>query len=252
MEVREPAVADSFYPGDKEGLSGLIKEYLSKAKLKNFSSRPKAIIVPHAGYVYSGQVAAFAFSVLKAYKRVVVVGPSHFMVFSGACYDDSEEWSTPLGSVKLFHPDSDFLFPMNSAHAQEHSVEVELPFLQCVLKNFEFLPVLTGEVDPEELAKDIVGLLNENTLLVVSSDLSHYLPYDGAVALDKKSIDFVLKNDVVGFEKSGDACGKTGIAMLMHIAKLKGWKPVLLNYANSGDVTGDKSEVVGYASIAFC
>ncbi len=250
--IREPAVSGTFYPSDKHELSQMIDKFLLDAK-PVFNGKLKAIIVPHAGYIYSGPIAAYAYKLIKDYKKIILIGPSHQVYFYGAAYDESEFWQTPLGKVKIYRPniDSEILAPMEAAHLQEHSVEVQIPFLQKVLKDFEILPIVTGEVTPKELSEIIVQLLDENTLLIISSDLSHYLPYKEAVAADSVTCSAIANNNLPEFASKGDACGKTGIEVVMHIAKKLGWKCSLLKYANSGDTAGDKRRVVGYASFAY-
>jgi AmmeMemoRadiSam system protein B len=244
MEVRDAAVAGSFYPGAADELENLIEEYLGRADsapAKNL----KGIIVPHAGYIYSGSVAAFGFRLMKDQKRVIAIGPSHYAMFPGLAESGMAKWETPFGRVNTF---SIGLEAYPAAHRPEHSIEVQLPFLQKVLKDFEFDPILTGDISPKDGA-DILEKRGE--FLLISSDLSHYMPYEQAVEKDRKTLSMIEKGDLQGFLAHGDACGRTGIAIAMELAKRKGWKFRILKYANSGDTAGPKSNVVGYAAIAI-
>jgi MEMO1 family protein len=249
MRIRKPVVAGTFYPAGKEELSSMIKGFLSKVPTHDIPGELKAIIVPHAGYEYSGQVAACAYALLKemAPKKILILGPSHYEYFYGIAGDTNEAWETPLGRVKVT---SHNLQKFEQAHAREHSIEVQVPFLQSVLKDFEIMPAATGDDDSDIIAEQIKPLLNDH-FLVVSSDLSHYHSYADASKLDKMTcgaIETLNPNKLIA---RGEACGMKGITAVLMLAKDLGWKCKLLCYRNSGDVTGDKDRVVGYASIAF-
>ncbi|HEY3323798.1 MAG TPA: AmmeMemoRadiSam system protein B [Planctomycetota bacterium] len=271
--VREPAVAGAFYPRDKEELAKMIEALLAKAPAPS-EGKLRALVCPHAGYVYSGQTAAFAYKQLtgRSYKTVIILGPSHRSAFDGAYLAPVSAYKTPLGEVPLAG-DRDTLAArkplvtkpefFTEAPAQirdgrnadrpdsyEHSLEVQVPFLQTVLKDFSILPVVFGQVDPLEVASAIEDRLDDSTLLVASSDLSHFHPYDEAKKLDKDCLKSICELDPKALA-SQEACGKAPVMSLVQIAKRKGWKPKLLDYRNSGDVTGEKSSVVGYAAIAF-
>ena len=265
--IRHAAVAGAFYPDDEMELREMIEDYLSKAEEVKLKSRGKAklraLIVPHAGYIYSGPIAAYGYKLLANYKEqvkdVIVIGPSHYAGFRGACEAGFDIWETPLGRVKsesiknkLNASAKQMLASYPQAHLPEHSIEVQLPFLQTVLGNeFVFHPILCGDVSPLSLVNAIEDAVNDETILIVSSDLSHYLTYDNAVKTDKVANASIPKLDMERFESRGDACGKTPILVLMHLAKKKGWKGKLLNYRNSGDTAGDKIRVVGYGCYAF-
>ncbi len=257
--IREPAVAGIFYPAQKKELEKQVNEFL-KAKPTALKGKLKALIVPHAGYLYSGIVAGKAFQLLKKLNQkteweIFLLGPSHTMAFEGACLSLAEQWQTPLGTVKVSKRAKEFLSPLvhdfETAHWQEHCLEVQIPFLQQTLSRFSIIPMVAGFVDANVLAIKLEKKLRENTLFIASSDLSHYLSYEKAVEKDQKTIQAILGLDIEKMEKIGDACGKTPILTLMHIAKQKNWKPTLLEYQNSGDTAGDKKRVVGYAAIAF-
>jgi hypothetical protein len=216
----------------------------------------KAIIAPHAGYVYSGQTAGFVYKAVKeqagVIKKVIVIGPSHRFWFRGVAVCDHPEWETPLGKIKIA-PElaEDINFEVNDqAFNDEHSVEVQLPFLQTVLPDFTLYPFITGEVTEHAVvAENIKKYIDENTLLVISSDLSHYHPYEKAEILDEQTAGEIIS--LKGIISHDQACGADGINILMHLAREMDWKPVLLDARNSGDTAGDKSSVVGYSAISF-
>lgn len=255
---RKPAVAGMFYPDDEEELKGQVERFLEKAKPKKIT--PKGLIVPHAGYVYSGPVAAFGYKLLqrldqkKEYK-IVIIGPSHRVPFIGAALSEARGWMTPLGTVpvdvesqkKLLSENIHFL---SEAHELEHSIEVQLPFLQMVLKKFKIIPISTGMINPEVLAKEILPIIDENTILIASSDLSHFHNYETAKKIDSRANEAIPAMD---FEKAKqvEACGITAILTLMFVAKARKWKCALLDYRNSGDTAGTKEQVVGYGCYAF-
>jgi hypothetical protein len=244
INVRKPAVAGAFYPADENELNKMLREFFDNAPVSD-KRVPRAIIVPHAGYVYSGQVAALAYKLVKDYEKVVLLGPSHTVYLEDVVSDTHQFWETPLGLVSIVKND----FEKNEgAHANEHCLEVQVPFLQFVLKKFEILPLVVGEVDVKSVSEKVQKVLDDKTLLVVSSDLSHYHSYDMAEILDNETIENI-KN--LNENESIDACGEFPIRILIDIAKKKNWKPKVLGYKNSGDVTGEKFRVVGYTSIAF-
>ncbi len=279
LTIREPAVAGLFYPGTPSSLNELIDELLKNAPNFNISDL-RAIISPHAGYVYSGPVAAYGYKQLigKDYKTVIILAPSHYAWVKGASVCGSEVYRTPLGDVKISPKARDLAqkppfviesptrvqrpgwssessrtipsYGQDTPHTWEHSDEVQVPFLQKTLKDFELIPIIIGECNAEQAAKVLNEFIDEKTLIVASSDLSHYLPYESAKSVDSRCIKTICSMDLSRIENE-EACGKLPIAILMHIAKIRGWKPQLLDYRNSGDTAGDKKAVVGYASIAF-
>ncbi len=256
MKVRPPAVAGTFYPAPTDELRNTVDQFLSKA-----ASHPvkkwRAIIVPHAGLMYSGAVAAQAFKLLKGtgIKRVFLVGPSHYAWFEGLAEDGHAFWETPLGKIKtkrLSHfTTSDFVCSVPEAFAAEHCLEVELPFLQRTLTGFEIVPLLTGNASPQKVADLLLPLLDSSSLLVASSDLSHYHPYEEARRLDGKANKAIPSLDMERVENEVEACGKTAVLVAMHVAKKLKCKGLFLGYQNSGDTAGDKSSVVGYGAYAF-
>ncbi len=259
-ETREPAVAGTFYPDDENELRKMIGEFIDRAKTTETKGKLRGMVVPHAGYIYSGPTAAYGYKLLMKQKpqpsKVIIVGPSHYGMFVGAAESGFSEWRTPLGIVRAesISPgmaERSLLNVYPQVHAPEHCIEVQLPFLQYVIKDdFTIHPLLTGEINPAVLADSLEPLLDDETFFIVSSDLSHYHPYD-----DARKIDAVANQSVpnLDFKKAEyiEACGKTGILALMHIAKSKGWEGKLLDYRNSGDTAGPKSNVVGYGCYAF-
>ena len=249
--MRKPAVAGMFYPAQEKKLKEEVVKYLSDARKQKLDGKLKALIVPHAGYESSAPIAACAFKLLEKmpFKKVILIGPSHHVYFEGASIA-AEDFITPLGVVRCGDVDpwlSPPIIKFPSAHLKEHSLEVQLPFLQGMLGDFEMFAIVLGEVDEEEVAKHIIEHLDVDTLVVISSDLSHYQPYKEAQNKDKESINHVLKSDLSDI----DACGAAPIRVLIRVAKSLGWKPKLLDYRNSGDTAGDKSRVVGYAAIVY-
>lgn len=256
--IRPPAVAGMFYPANPNVLQRDILDMLAQAKGEG--EIPKAIIVPHAGYIYSGPVAAAAYARLKPaagrIQRVVLLGPVHRVWVGGLALPDAESFDTPLGRIRI---DTEAMSRLDglpfvehnpTAHAMEHSLEVQLPFLQAVLGDFSLVPLAVGGATPEQVAQ-VLELLwgGDETLIVVSSDLSHYLPYETAQRADRHTVDAILKLDthLIGEQ----ACGAHPINGLLLAARNKGLKPHLLDLRNSGDTAGDKQQVVGYAAIAL-
>ena len=221
---------------------------------------PKALIVPHAGYVYSGPIAAQAYARLaparSTIRRVVLLGPTHRVAVRGLALPGVERFATPLGAVELDSEAIDCLRAMpqvvvsSQAHALEHSLEVHLPFLQTVLDEFTLVPLAVGDAAPDEVAA-VLDLLwgGPETLIVVSSDLSHYLTYAQAQRVDRATSDAILalRTDI----DHKQACGATPVCGLALIARRKSLKTELLDLRNSGDTAGDKSRVVGYGAYAF-
>lgn len=254
--VREPAVAGSFYTDDSSALREQVDGLLRQARTRP-RSNVAALICPHAGYKYSGPIAAECFAAIKgfAYERVVVLSPSHRVAFVGAAIAPTKAFRTPLGLIPLW-PNAAVLaaqspFALDSEpHRREHALEVQLPFLQRALGSFQLLPIVMGDVEPKAVADALAASLDRRTLVVASSDLSHYHPYAEAVELDRSAVEAIMTLDPRKV-RAAEACGKDPIAVVAHLAKRLGWVPELLDYRNSGDTAGDKSRVVGYAAIAL-
>jgi len=262
LPVRRPAVADMFYPGNPISLRRTIQEYVDEATLPKDLGAVRAVIAPHAGYVYSGPVAGYAFKALSTLPArnwtVFLLGPAHRVGFNGVALGGYSAFRTPLGDVPVATDRvADMLVRSRlytrapEAHAMEHCLEVEVPFLQVVLPGgFRLVPMLFGNVQPLQVAEDLVDHVGEDDLIVVSSDLSHYYPYAVAQEMDHSLLEALLAGDQMGVLR-GEACGRAPVAALMEIARRKQWKPHLLDYRNSGDTAGDKRQVVGYASVAY-
>ena len=255
--IRKAAVAGAFYPEDKESLEYMINEFFKICKVCECKKPPKAIIVPHAGYIYSGLVAAEGYKCIskldqsKHYK-VLLLGPSHFIPFKGAAMPKSNIWETPLGKVNVEKlPLSDLIIEDERPHEEEHSLEVQVPFLQTVLKNFTLYPLCLGEVNPEALANELKDFVDQDDVIVViSSDLSHYYKYDEAKDLDDQANKSIPALNIQKAEKV-EACGIKAVLTLMYLAKELNYNGRFVDYKNSGDTSGDKDRVVGYGCYAF-
>lgn len=259
--IRPAAVAGQFYPRDERVLRTQLAELLSTALPLETPSEPKAIIVPHAGYIYSGPVAASAYSQLERLRqrirRVVMLGPTHRVAIHGFALPAAQAFATPLGEIPVAR--SDWLALQARAdvivddrpHAFEHCLEVQLPFLQVILERFEIVPILVGDAPPDAVASLIESLWGgPETLILISSDLSHYLAYHDARWTDRAAVEQILAlRPELDHEQ---ACGATPINGLLLAARAHQLRPQLLDLRNSGDTAGDRSQVVGYASIAFC
>lgn len=257
--IRPAAVAGMFYPGQADVLRREINHLLAGSRA-GLPICPKALIVPHAGYIYSGPVAASAYHPLQTWRRqirrVVLLGPSHREPLHGLALPEVDAFATPLGEIPLDRAGHFAIAALpqvsidNRPHAFEHSLEVQLPFLQAVLDDFVLLPLAVGQASPESVA-EVLNLVwgGGETLVVVSSDLSHYLPYHAACAVDEQTCRHILacEHDILPER----ACGAFPLNGLLLEAKRRGLRPVLLDLRNSGDTAGDKSRVVGYSAIAF-
>lgn len=276
LSMREAAVAGDFYPSNGDELASQIEEFYDNVDLEG-SGAIKVLISPHAGYEYSGQVASFGYKQIidKDIHTVVIVGPSHTMQFNGIAVFREGYWETPLGKVKVdaemadeIISSSEKIYVNNDAHDEEHSVEVQIPFLQQSLGKFKVVPIVIGDKTDElvnVLVEGIFDAIDEYTLVVISSDLSHYPDFEDAQEVDGAIVSSILSGDTSEFEDSiadymgGEipnlstcACGEGPILVGMKLASKLGIKDIrLLKYANSGSITGDKSSVVGYASIGF-
>jgi AmmeMemoRadiSam system protein B/AmmeMemoRadiSam system protein A len=269
-DVRKPAVAGMFYPDSEFELSTKIDKYLNNVQYQRVEGNIIALVVPHAGYDYSGQIAAYAYKELegKKFKRVILIGASHFTQFDGISVGEYDYYETPLGRVKVDREFAGKLVDSSprisflpEAHKREHSLEVQLPFLKKTLGNdFQIVPILFGNpslANCQLLAMALGPKIDDETLIICSSDWSHYHDYATAVTLDKKAISSVVKGDTVSFVNllqrgEGEACGVPAVITTLILApNLGANKTTLLQYENSGDVTGDKTRVVGYAAIAF-
>ena len=257
--VRPPAVAGAFYPADPGELRAVVAALLEGAPARELPTPPKALIVPHAGYVYSGTIAAVAYGLLRncaRVRRVVVVGPAHRVPLQGLAVPAAASFATPLGTIAVDEElktkllQSDYVVESDWPHALEHSLEVQLPFLQHVLGAFTVLPLAAGTASAEQVAAVLeMAWGGPETLIVASSDLSHYHRYDAARMIDASTCASISAREAVSDEQ---ACGAAGINGLVHIARRRTIEVVELARCNSGDTAGDRSRVVGYAAFALC
>jgi AmmeMemoRadiSam system protein B/AmmeMemoRadiSam system protein A len=257
--TRPAAVAGSFYPADPRQLLATVRQLLAEADPAG--KRPKAIIAPHAGYVYSGPIAASAYARLRQGRgqisRVVLLGPAHRVGFRGLAVSSATTFATPLGNIPIDRPACaslaalPFVHAFDQAHALEHSLEVHLPFLQEVLVEFSLVPIVVGDAAPAEVAAVLEALWGgDETLIVISSDLSHYHDYATARRLDaatSKAIE-ALRLEDIGYD---DACGRLPISGLLIAARQHGLSAQTIDLRNSGDTAGSKDQVVGYGAYVF-
>lgn len=256
--VRKPAVSGMFYPGEPEALQRMIGDLLAATGTVAKEGRPKGLVVPHAGYVYSGQVAAEGFVQLKpwtdAIRRVVLMGPSHYHTFAGLAAPEARAMATPLGDVPVEQPSGLITCPYQQSdrvHAREHCLEVELPFLQCVLRAFRIVPLLTGVATAKEMAEALDALWGDDaTLLVISTDLSHFHNDTAARRMDAVTCRAIESLDAESLSPD-HACGFVALRGLLRAAQAHGLQVRTLAMRNSGDATGDRSRVVGYGAWAF-
>lgn len=257
--LRPPAVAGAFYPADADLLRAMIMRYLKASHVAG--PPPKAIIVPHAGYIYSGPIAASAYALLmqvrETISNVVLLGPSHWVTFDGLAAPSARAFATPLGVIPV---ERDSLARMlalpqvrllDEAHRREHSVEVQLPFLQTVLASFTILPLVVGKASPGDVGKVLEALWNgPETLIVISSDLSHYHDYATAKTLDQVTSEAIqaLRLEDITHEQ---ACGFFSVRGLLYAAQQHKLRAKAIDLRNSGDTAGPRDEVVGYGAYTF-
>lgn len=261
LAIRPAAVAGTFYPGDPSALAAGVATYLAEARAEPGDARvPKAIIAPHAGYVYSGPIAGSIYARLAPLagkvRRVVLAGPAHRVPVAGVAVPAARAFASPLGTVALDLEAIEairklpFVEVSDRAHALEHSLEVHLPFLQSVLGDFLLVPLVVGDAAPAEMAALLEALWGgDETLVVVSSDLSHYLPYEAARRRDGDTARSILALDA--HLAPEDACGAAPINGLLDLARRRGLEARLVDLRNSGDTAGDRDRVVGYGAFAF-
>lgn len=258
--IRPAAVAGMFYPEDRTILHNYLTELLKEAT-STTTSCPKAIIVPHAGYIYSGPIAASAYHLLEPYreqiKRIVLLGPSHRVALLGLAASSADYFVTPLGEIAIDTTSikNALRLPqvklMNEAHAMEHSLEVQLPFLQTVLPDFTLVPLVVGDASAREVS-EVLKLLwgGDETVIVISSDLSHYQDYHTAQRMDRATSHAIeeLRPEALHYD---DACGRHPVSGLLLLAKERGLRVRTLDLRNSGDTAGSKDQVVGYGAYSF-
>ncbi len=258
--IRPTAVAGTFYPGSARELAGAVEGFLAIPGAAD-GPVPKAIVAPHAGYVYSGAVAGTAYVRIKPahdrITRVVLLGPCHRVPLRGLALSSADFFATPLGNIPLDRAASDAVVKLpqvrvfDETHAQEHSLEVQLPFLQEILDDFALVPLVVGEATENEVAEVLETLWGGGeTLIVISSDLSHYLDYDSARALDDKTRRAIENLDPSGIGRE-QACGRVALSGLLNVAKRKGMTVATTDMRNSGDTAGSRDRVVGYGAWLF-
>lgn len=257
--TRPAAVAGMFYPADAKELHNMLKGFLAAADSSGIP--PKAMIVPHAGYIYSGPVAAQAYARLKQHRttiqRVLLLGPSHRVPFTGLAVSSADQFTTPLGDIPIDKPSLDSIrdLPtvqvMDQAHTLEHSLEVQLPFLQEVLEKFTLAPIVVGDAKPEDVSQVLEILWGgPETLVIISSDLSHYHDYQTAKRLDQsttRAIEELRLEDI----KHDQACGSIPINGLLYLARKRNLHAETIDLRNSGDTAGSRDQVVGYGAYIF-
>ena len=259
MHIKRPVVAGLFYPGTAGELKVTLGELMQTTDAHS-EERPYALIAPHAGYQYSGPVAANAYASLGSWadeiRRVVVLAPSHRIGFRGIATSSADVFQTPLGNIPVDRSAVQQLRAMSGvltldeAFAQEHALEVQLPFLQNVLPTFDLVPLVVGEADIDDVSQVIDHLIAPDTLIVVSSDLSHFLDYESCQLRDRSTTALIenMQEDEIG---PHDACGAFPVRGLLKSARRHGWRVRTLDLRNSGDTAGDKSRVVGYGAYEF-
>lgn len=259
MHDRQPAVAGMFYPGDPAELAAAVEHYLEPSCRTDII--PKAIIVPHAGYIYSGPVAGSAYACLKPLReqisRVILLGPSHRVPVIGLATSSAKHFITPLGATELdqeaIHQIQQYpqVHSMDEAHAFEHSLEVQLPFLQTVLGNFKLVPIVVGDASAEDVSMVLDKLWGaEETLIVISSDLSHYHDYNTAQQMDARTSHAIESMNWSAIQYD-DACGRNPVNGLLQLARQRKLHAQTIDLRNSGDTAGSKDQVVGYGAYLF-
>lgn len=256
--IRAPAVAGSFYPGSRAELSALVDDLLRNAAPGKAPQAPKAIVAPHAGYMYSGPIAASAFKLFepisRSIQRVVLLGPAHRVFIEGLAAPGVHALATPLGHLEVDREALELVPDVPDdprAHAREHSLEVELPFVQRVAPHAKIVPLVIGHASPETVGRVLLRLWGgPETRIVVSSDLSHYLPYNEGRQQDTRTARKIcsLINYPIGPE---EACGAMGINGLLWVVRHKHLRAELIDLRSSGDTAGPRDEVVGYGAFAF-
>lgn len=257
---RRPAsVAGSFYPASPEALRAVVRRHLARARASE-GPAPKVLLAPHAGYAYSGAIAGSAYARVAPLRgrvtRVVIVGPAHRVRLRGLALPSAARFATPLGDLEVDHAAAQAILTLpqvvesDAAHAAEHAIEVQLPFLQEVLGSFSLVPLVVGDASPDEVGAVLERLWGgDETLLVVSSDLSHYLPYAEARRVDARTVaDIVALGSHVAPDR---ACGAAPLNGVLRLAARRGLRAELLDLRSSGDTEGDREQVVGYAAVAF-
>lgn len=258
--VKHPAVAGLFYPSDPDELRSQVTAFLAEGQTGRVK-KPKALIAPHAGYIYSGATAGHAYAQLKSIadmvEHVVILAPSHYLAFPGIGYCSAEVFQTPIGDLKVNQDAIALISSLpqvnqtDEAFEKEHSIEVHLPFLQMALGNIQITPLLVSDAEGFEVAEVLEKLWGgDETLIVISSDLSHYLDYQNAQRLDREATQAIEQLEPNALASS-HACGRTPISGLLLAARNHHLNAITLDLRNSGDTAGSRNQVVGYGAYAF-
>ncbi len=264
MNIRKDAVMGQFYPSSAKEITDMFTHYnkILNENMKDqtiLKQKPRAIIVPHAGYIYSAFTANIAYRLFENThaKRVVVIGPSHRVYLKGTSISDFDKYETPFGDLNIDHvlvnelKEKFGLKFIPDAH-HEHSTEVQMPFVKSYDANASVVELVYGDENPQNIAKIIDYLLQDSdTVVVISTDLSHYYDINKAKEIDNICLDAVSNLNIQELHEGCEACGKIGIEAMLIVAKKDGLEPILLDYRTSADASGDKSKVVGYMSAAF-
>jgi len=259
MHVKTPVVAGLFYPGSPTDLQATVRELMRHAQTDT-GQRPMALIAPHAGYQYSGPIAANAYATVAPWasqiRRVAVLAPSHRLPFRGIATSSADAFQTPLGDIPVDREKVTELarlpgvIGLDAAFAEEHALEVQLPFLQTVLDEFTLVPLIVGQAESRDVSRVIEALSADDTLIVVSSDLSHYHDYATCQQRDRSTSAHIENLEAAQVDPH-DACGAYPIRGLLQAARHQGWQARTLDLRNSGDTAGDRSRVVGYGAYEF-
>lgn len=258
--IRRPAVAGRFYPAQAEVLRQMVDQYLQAAPAPAPGTQLRCVVAPHAGYIYSGPVAGYSYRQMEAldpqtHWKIFMLGPAHRYPLRGVSVCAYEVCETPLGQIQvspLAHTLAKTLGFIPEADRYEHSLEVQWPFLQRILPSFEIIPIVVGAVSPQALARVLLPFARQpDVLFVISTDLSHYHPYEEACAIDAVANQAIPALDLERMATQGDACGIIGVLTAMEIALQQGWQGHFLDYRNSGDTAGPRDQVVGYGAYSF-
>lgn len=258
--TRYPAVAGRFYPDQAPVLTELLDQYLAEAPAPDPRQNLRVVVAPHAGYIYSGPIAGHSYRQLESldpntHWKVFLLGPSHRYPLRGVSVCAFDQYNTPLGNIPVSPLAKDLAHRLGfipEADLMEHSLEVQLPFLQRTLKSFEIIPMVLGGPSPLQLAQLLMPYAEQpDVLFVISTDLSHYHPYDKARQIDALANECIPSLDMRRLAEKGDACGIVGVLTAMEIARQSGWQGHLLDYRNSGDTAGPRDQVVGYGAYSF-
>jgi AmmeMemoRadiSam system protein B/AmmeMemoRadiSam system protein A len=255
--TKEPVFAGKFYPEKQENLELTIQTFLDMAPDKKLEN-VRALILPHAGYIYSGEVAAFGYKQIldKEYKNIFIIAQSHTTYFDEASILNVTHYKTPFGEIEVSKIAQELLdirkfYTIEEAHEKEHSIEVQIPFIQHTQPNAKIIPIVLGQIiDVDYMVEELEKYITSDNLFIVSTDLSHYKEYETAKFFDNETITNLLNKNQEGINYC-EACGKNALLILNKLAQRNSWEPILLDYRNSGDTAGKNNSVVGYTAIAY-